>query len=241
MSKGKIYPMNPLCTVSGLSADQWPSLKPENRTEAHHEALKWLALNEPKMRHWSGIPDNPYLQSEFAIVCPNPNYESVFPTAAQHLKACGILEVEPAIIFKVKPAAKLRHFRRGISLTVLDDLRKFDLSIPHVSLNTLLTVTEWLYSHCHSYPRKLAPNSTMFIVEFSIGMLSKQTGFSEPTVKRCLSFLRSKFFIHRIHRGYPDAHNVRYQHSWYEIPKSLKHIQAWRIHKRKHFDRSPSK
>jgi len=172
------------------------------------ERREWCAQS-PKARRRDQIPQHPIFLKEWdhlRFVFPE---HKIFPPYKWYKKACKELGIQP------QP-----RFKKGIPPDVSQELLKAKPP------SSVIAVYKALYARS-----RYSSAWRMRVSEISCGALVKHTNYSFSTVKRALSFLRAHRYARCIWRGRPDSTEARYRHSCYELPLSLDHVTAWRIHK----------
>lgn len=186
--------------------------RPEGLSDkAWLKVLKDIQKLETRHRPSSSVPVNiQKYDSTFGLCFSGSGFE-VWPSTAHKLEC--------------KKAAERIIFHRSLKIppvTVSAELLK--LNVPPSVTSTLKTLYACSYYHSQWNIR---------IVEPSIGLLVKLSGYSDKTVKRALAFLRKGFYIRLIWRGRPGPRDGRYLHSCYELPRNFKHVLLFRIPKGK--------
>jgi hypothetical protein len=188
-----------------------PSPDPRDSAADQQARLQWYADNPPYPRILEDIPRD---EASLNLWRRSPRWHNgkrIFPPYKWHVKACRALQVKPC-----------PPWEPGIPENVL---KKFLDSNPRKSYRLIYDKIFNISFY--------STNMKMRVSEFSIGLLIKLCGYSEPNIKNCLCFLRKGRWIRRVWRGRPNPEDPRYLHSCYELPVNWKHVQAWRIHKGK--------
>jgi len=164
--------------------------------------LKWYAKNPPRPRAKNQIPQDKKSLELWEKLSYSKGKKKIFPKYNHYAWSCRK--------FGIIPEPK---FKKGIPADILNEIKIDQIPRSYIDLYEKLYKTS-------SYNRKWKMRSC----EISIGLMMKLTKKSDSTVRRALKYLRDKFFVRRIWRGFLDPRNNRYRHSCYELPFNFNHV-----------------
>lgn len=186
-----------------FTSPAFDSLDPDQR-----QRLLWVIHNPPRPRRLEQLPPDPILRTRWLGFSYYTGVLKIFPDRPLYKRAYKLLDLQPPARFPhgtpPEISAQMNHLQAPPSV---------------------FTISETMY-HWSRYDHAWG----MRVCETSVKALTGETGLSKRTIIYALDFLRKHRYARRIWRGRPDPEEARYRHSCYELPCSLDHVLAWRIH-----------